>query len=313
MTARPGADFTPSRENARARPRGYADWRPHRKTRELLQRVEEIIFAYEDFLPLTVRQIFYRLVATHGYDKTEAAYKRLCEHLVRARRAKLIPFAAIRDDGVVTYSSKWHDGPEAFWDETGERIKTYRRDRQVGQRARVELWCEAAGMAPQLAQVADHYSVPVFSAGGFCSLTAIRSIAKRALDRDVPTVLLHVGDLDPSGESIFDALAADAVAFVRADRVIETLDIEAVRVALTADQVEEYGLETAPPKDTDSRARRWRGETCQLEALAPDLLAEIVREAIEDRLDLDLLARQIDAEDHDRIQLGRALPAEVGT
>jgi len=90
-------------------------------------------------LPLTVRQVFYRLVATYGFEKTERAYGRLCEHLVRARRAKLIPFGVIRDDGPVSYSSEWHDGPEAFWDETVERIREYRRDRQAGQRVRVEL------------------------------------------------------------------------------------------------------------------------------------------------------------------------------
>lgn len=40
--------------------------------------------------PLTVRQIFYRLVGTAGYDKAELAYDRLCVHLVKARRAGII-------------------------------------------------------------------------------------------------------------------------------------------------------------------------------------------------------------------------------
>jgi hypothetical protein len=44
----------------------------------------------------------------------------------------------------------------------------------------------------------------------------VRGIAARALGRDAPTILLHVGDLDPSGESIFEAMAADAAAFVEA-------------------------------------------------------------------------------------------------
>ena len=107
---------------------------------------------------------------------------------------------------------------------------------------RLELWCEAAGMAPQLARVADIFSVPVFSTGGFASLTTVRQIADRALDRDVPTVLLHVGDYDPSGESIFELIAVDAAAFVEADRPIRTLELIPRRVALVAAQVAAYEL-----------------------------------------------------------------------
>jgi hypothetical protein len=88
----PMSEFTAGRENGRRRPRGYADWRPQRKTRELLGRVEEVLSAYDEHLPLTVRQVHYLLVSGYGYPKTEAEYKRLAEHLVRARRARMIPF-----------------------------------------------------------------------------------------------------------------------------------------------------------------------------------------------------------------------------
>jgi hypothetical protein len=304
------SQFPAGRENGhRRRPRGYADWRPQAKTRRLLEGISKVLDEYEDQLPLTVRQIFYRLVATNGYPKTENAYNNLAEHLVRARRASLIPFDAIRDDGVVTYSTAWHDGPEAFWDDTGERIRGYRRDRQAGQRQRIELWCESAGMAPQLSRVADEYSVPVFTCGGFSSLTAVRQIAERAVARDVPTVLLHVGDLDPSGEAIFEAMVADAAAFVEADRVIQLQGVEGVRVALTTEQVAGRNLPTAPPKASDQRSRKWQGETCQLEALPPDELAAVVNVAIADRIDLDVLEEQVRVEQLDRVDLWQGLPA----
>jgi len=47
----------------------------------------------------TTRQIFYRLVGSLGYEKTEQANERLGEHLSRARRAGVIAWDAIRDDG----------------------------------------------------------------------------------------------------------------------------------------------------------------------------------------------------------------------
>ncbi len=306
MTARPsGHEITSRREN---RPKGYAAWRPQTKTRILLGKVNEVLDEYANHLPLTVRQIFYRLVGQHGYEKTEKAYNRLAEHLVRARRARMIPFDVIRDDGVVGYSTAWYASPEDFWAETARRIRRYRRDRQAGQPQYVELWCEAAGMAPQLARVADEFSVPVYSTGGFGSLSAVKLIAERTLDRNVRTLLLHVGDHDPSGESIFAAIAADAAAFVEADRAIQTLRLDAKRIALTAEQVATYALPTAPAKPSDSRSRNWHGGTCQLEALAPDQLAELVRDAIANELDDDAYKRQIEQEDHDIAELKRGLP-----
>ena len=304
----PNTAVTARRNNGRRRPRGYAGWRPRPHTRALLAQVEEILAEYGDHLPLTVRQIFYRLVAAHGYEKTERGYARLCEALVRARRARLIQFDHIRDDGVVTISMDWFASPADFWDDAGRRARDYRRDRQACQPCRLELWCEGAGMAPQLARVADEFSVPVYSAGGFASLTAVRQIVDRALARDAPTVLLHLGDFDPSGESIFESMLADARAFLDEDRITMIEDIAGVRVALTAGQVEQHELPTAPPKRTDSRTRRWRGETCQLEALPPDLLAGLVRDAIGARLRADVFRRQVEQEDADRRALLRALP-----
>jgi hypothetical protein len=298
------SDFTASRENgSHRRPKGYADWRPQARTLVLLEQVQGVLEEYGDYLPLTVRQIFYRLVGAHGFEKSERAYARLADHLVRARRAGLIPFEAIRDDGVVVMERRHYGGIEDFHDETANRAEGYRRDRQHGQPFHVELWCEAAGMLQQLDRVARGLSVPVFSAGGFASLTATRDIAERALGLNRPTVVLHVGDFDPSGESIFEALAEDAAAFVRADRVVRTIDLLAERVALTAGQVEAYGLETAPPKASDSRSAGWRGETCQLEALAPDVLADVVRDAIVARFDSGVLRGVLEEERGERAEL----------
>ena len=173
--------FTTGRENgSHRRPRGYAAWKPQSKTRVVLGQVEAVLTEYADYLPLTVRQIFYRLVGAHGYEKTELAYGRLCEYLNRARRAEMIAFEDIRDDGVVISARRWFEDEADFWDDTATRIREYERDKQIGQHHHVELWCEAQGMMPQLARVAQVYSVPVYSCGGFASLSAVREIVARA-------------------------------------------------------------------------------------------------------------------------------------
>ena len=245
MSAVPANEITAGREKPRRRPRGYdVDWRPQRKTRFLLEQVDAVIEEYENYLPLTIRQIFYRLVGEFSYEKTENAYERLAEALGRARRAKLIPFEVIRDDGIVTIRNNYYAGVEEFEDETAIRARKYRRDRQIGQSWYMELWCEAAGMLQQLERVARPFSVAVYSSGGFNSLTGNYEIVRRALSRDGATLILHVGDYDPSGESIFNALSEDVSEFVRADRTVGTQRIFFERVALDEDQIDEHDLDT---------------------------------------------------------------------
>src|SRR5262245_12718480 len=106
-------DLLGGAERTRTRVRGFAPWTPQRKTLELLAQVNAVLGEYENHLPLTVRQIFYRLVAVHGYEKSERAYDRLGEHLNRARRANIIPMSAIRDDGgIVLTPVAWASGQE---------------------------------------------------------------------------------------------------------------------------------------------------------------------------------------------------------
>jgi hypothetical protein len=314
----------PTTAPRKGRPRGFASWNPQPATLAVLGDIQSVLDEYRSHLPLTARQIFYRLVGQYGYEKTERAYARLCEYLVRARRAQLIDFSAIRDDGTTHNEYLRYNSPADFWRQVEENAAHYSRDKLDGQPVYVELWCEAAGMVPQLERVANAYSVPVYSTGGFSSVTVTYEIADRALARDKPTVFLHVGDFDPSGESIFDAMTRDAQAFLlsrlywdlyEADRRSVFPDgtlsygqalpagypnLLARRVALTGEQVDEYGLPTAPPKASDSRSVSWYGDTCQLEAMPPDTLAEVVREAITDELDADALDAVRDAENEER-------------
>lgn len=320
-----------------ARPRGFATWNPKAETVELLQQVQTVLDEYKDFLPVTARQVFYRLVGQFAYDKTEQAYARLCEHLVRARRCGMIPFSSIRDDGTSGGAPRIHADVAGFWKEVKSMSEHYSRNRLSGQTVAIELWCEAAGMVPQLQRVAYQFSVPVYSTGGFSSVTVTHEIAQRALLRDVPTVFLHVGDYDPSGESIFDAMSEDARMFTlmtmhalekRSDDNIAKLmglkgnairalkehvqaglsiDLRPERVALTEGQVERYELPTAPPKRTDSRTRNWIGDTCQLEAMPPDILAGTVKLAIEAHLDLDRYGEECDLEQADEETITRGI------
>ncbi|MBM2293457.1 hypothetical protein JQX09_15615 [Sulfitobacter pseudonitzschiae] len=249
------------------------------------------------------------MVGAHGYSKTEAAYGRLCHHLANARRGKLIAFDAIRDDGVTTWSMDHFNDHDDFLRHVRELGYGYTRNKLTAQEVHIEVWCEAAGMLPQLYRVAEPFSVPVYSSGGFDSLTSKKRLADRICAIGKRAIILHLGDYDPSGESIFDAVAQDVEAFVMADRPHGLVSVEFERVTLIDEQVQAFDLPTSPAKVSDSRSKNWTGGTCQLEALPPDAISGILKAAITLRFDYDQLADDQSAEDRDRMMISGLLPA----
>jgi hypothetical protein len=195
-------------------------------------------------LPLTNRQIFYRLVGVHGYPKIEKAYDRLGEMLNRARRAGLIPWEHIRDDGVIKIE------PPCFQD-TGDLIcaiegavETFRLDRQAGQPVRLFFAVEAGGMVPQVERIVRDYGITVLSSGGFDSTTIKHELAGMAAAWPVVEIL-HIGDHDPSGVHVFSALSEDVQAFGGPEH-----DIRFTRLAVTRANYR------PPPSDCATEADR---------------------------------------------------------
>lgn len=313
-------DFTASRENEKKthkRAKGYAPWRPQKKTVALLWQVKEVLAEYRDYLPMTARQIFYRLVGAYGYPKSEGAYSRLTEHLVRARRARMIPFEDIRDDGISVMAHEHYAGERAFYQKMNDMAAAYKRDKLASQKLDMRVYCEAAGMIPQLDRVCEPYSIPVYSCSGFDSVSAKHELNKTCWQaftyRGRKTAILHLGDFDPSGESIFnDGLVEDIHAFLREDVSHKDPNEVAVfeRVALKAEHIERFKLPTAPPKATDSRTKNWTGgAACQLEALPPDVLASLLDATIKTYLNLAVLEADRLAEEEERRRISKALPS----
>lgn len=286
-----------------ARPRGFARWNPSDEALALIGNVEEVLNTYRQYLPMTSRQVFYRLVASYGYPKTERDYKNLCERLVRARRAGMISFSAIRDDEITHHAAGGgYSGPDAFWEGLPMFADYYGRREREGQDWSIEVWVESGGMSSMVASMVYDYGVPVYSSGGFLSVTATHDVAKRALRDSRDRVILSVGDFDPSGVSIYNALREDAQHFYAHERAKEDgvsscrladYEDEFVfeRIALTDGQVDDLGIETAPPKSTDTRSRNWPFDyTAQAEALDPETLRGVLTDAVERYTDLDVKA-----------------------
>lgn len=292
-----------------SQPIGLAPWTPSGESAVIVGQVNEVLAEYRDYLPLTARQIFYRMVGAHHYDKTERAYKRLLDKINRGRRAGLIRFDALRDDGVSVNSGPggWENVDDVI-DALRRQGEWYRRDDRLANQGALEVWVEAAGMVPQAARLTSDYSAPVYSSGGFNSTTMKYDAAGRIarnLRNGRRTTILHIGDHDPSGVAIYTNLVEDVTALAygrsRNADVFDAVTWE--RVAVTEEQALDLDLDSAPPKATDSRSVNWLGETYQAEALDPGTLADLITEAIERHVDADLYAALLEEESEERDDL----------
>lgn len=176
-------------------------------------------------------------------------------------------------------------------DELNKFLYGYRRDLLQEQPARLEVWLEKDALSRIVHDVAIAYCVPVIAARGFSSTTFKNECRKRILrnaQRGQRTIILYFGDLDSSGWEMLPAM-------MRTFR--ERMDLSedwlvGYRCALNLEQVEQYQLPRSIDaiKEKDSRTPKYRqlfGDLAvELDALRPDLLAGLVRQAIERHLDL---------------------------
>jgi hypothetical protein len=152
----------------KARPRppllGYVPWQPD-SVQKLLEDTLAVLNAYANYLPLSIRQCFYLLVS-RGYKKTEQFYRHLIYVFNRGRRARLIPWDAVRDDTAFVYSGDWYPDMDGFLADTQTRARGYTVDKMADQKVVIEVHLEAHGMGPQVFDMVSPYSVRVYPAGG---------------------------------------------------------------------------------------------------------------------------------------------------
>jgi len=116
-------------------------------------------------------------------------------------------------------------------------------------------------------------------ARGYASLSFLHTAAEYINDLIVPTYIYHLGDFDPSGvnagekiEETLREMAPDA-------------EIHFERIAVTPDQIRAWNLPSRPTKKTDTRAKSFgRRRSVELDAIEPDRLRSLVRDAIEQHL-----------------------------
>lgn len=253
----------------------------------MLEQIGSVLEDYRDYWPIIPRQVLYRLMGRDAARKEDG--DKIGEYLVRGRRAGLVPWEAIGDNRTESVVPVVCDDPEAFFAEMRASASVYALDRQRGQSIYIEVFVEAHGGVEQVAGIVGSasYGIPVFSGSGYNTVTALREVVLRAEPRDVPTLVLILGDFDPHGEFIRERVADDVTAFsVRH----EGAGVDVQTVALTLEQIDELGLIKQTMDDPKKRKKypRWPHEfTVEFEALAPDSLEQILRDEIDARTDAE--------------------------
>ena len=241
---------------------------------------------------VTLRQLFYRLVAVELLPNTRVAYSTLSKVTAEARRRRAFPALIDRTRLVHRYTT--FDSP----DEAKEWLcQIYRRDRTEDQNVSIYLGVEKAGIVEQLKSWFGDYGIPILALGGYSSQTYIDDVIEDVERQGRPAVLIYAGDFDPSGEDIDRDFLARTDVFR-----------EVVRVALNADQVHQYNLPEQMGKTTDSRARGFverhgRLVQVELDALPPDILRELFQEAIDAHWDTSAFKRALRREKNERATL----------
>ncbi len=264
----------------------------------------------KNYWPLTLRQIYYQLVAAGYIENEEKAYKKLSSITTKMRNQGELSWAVMEDrTRQAVQKIKWAAKEEFIRQQLNQFLRGYSRCLVQQQENYVELWTEKDALSRIFEDVGVPYCVVVVVCKGHPSTTLIKEYADRAAEavlRGQKPVIVYGGDLDPSGwqipRSIRNRLANDQDIFIQLDRF-----------ALNPNQILKYNLPNNPNamKWTDSNAKAFAkiyGETAvELDALNPKDLENEIRSALERHLDMSSInfERMIDNREREELRVLR--------
>jgi hypothetical protein len=248
--------------------------------------------------PMTVRQVYYQLVAKHVIKNTRSRYQAVSNALRDARKEGLIPWEWIEDRmRKPRQVTMWDDLPEFI----SAVRRSYRRDVWGYQPHYLEAWLEKDALSGIFEDVLEGYGVTLNVGRGFDGWDSIKNAAARfgSGSDSHDAAILYFGDFDPSGEAMVHSLR-ERLAFFGCEP-------ELIKCALTFEDISRYQLPPDFTKASDTRSKafveQWGDVAVELDALPIDVLRERLVREVEAHMDLDALerVRDLEREDEDRL------------
>ena len=286
-----------------------------RRTSAQIEELEDQIYDLcRSHQPLTVRNLFYLMVSAQLIDKSESDYKNVVIRLAgKLREQGALPWEWIVDNTRLVRRPDTHTGLEHLLRETA---RLYRRDLWHGLDEYVEVWCESDSIGGVLVDVTFEYDVPLYAQRGFGSKTFLFTAAEAISSIAKPTTIYYVGDFDPSGLVIRDSTEKRLRHYLSMIDDGATCEFEFVWLAVTPEQIAELELPTRPAKTKgNTHAKNWkRGQgTVEAEAIPPETMRFLIRDAIERHIPPGHLNRMRIIEEEERETLARiAMRVEEG-
>lgn len=282
----------------------FWEWKPNTASRTRLTVIGKLIEEYsKDGITLTLRQLFYRLVAAEVVLNTHREYKNLGELLSKARLAGLVDWEAIEDRARRAVEWQSFDNIQEC---ASQAANGFTLERWKDQPTYVELWCEKDALSSVLRPICDELFATLMINRGYSSSSAMyearQRIERKRDGRDVE--IIYLGDFDPSGE--------DMVRDIR-DRLdtFQVEDVNVTKLALNLDQVAKWKLPHNSAKMSDSRAGAFVAKhgkkSYEVDAIPPRDLQKMVRRAIQQHMDMELYNQMLAEESRLRLRLVRAV------
>jgi hypothetical protein len=280
--------------------------------------IKELPYFTSRSIKPSVRTMFYRLESRGYIEKTERDYDNLVAHTVSARLGKIdgntgkplypkLPINCFADetrrliDNHSDYEPTGVQDPDEYIDELIGAVKegpeAYDGTGSTGghwynQPEYVEVWIEKQALAPTFESFLEYRYVNSVVNKGYSSLTFLWENTQRLKEKISKFGLEHVhvlyfGDFDPSGEDMDRSIKDYFEIFGVSSEIFE-------RVALTPEQINEYGIPSRPIKPGDSRNASFKDkygeevEASEIDAFfatKPKEFEDLVQKSVDDYYD----------------------------
>jgi hypothetical protein len=235
---------------------------------------EAVLGLTNEYSVMTVRQAYYQLEVRGVVPKDHnTGYRPTQKQILAMRRQRVLPWEFIAD------GTRWRRKPET-WDSLEDALaataRTYRRNLWRSQNVRIEIWLEKDALADVVLRVTDPWDVSLMVSRGQSSDTYVHSAARyidEAARQGIRTHVFLLYDADRAGR--------DSAAKIT-EKIHTYSDFGDVTrcklLAVTDEQITEWDLPDRPDKQCDGRA-------VELDAIPPDMLLELVDDAISGLVD----------------------------
>jgi hypothetical protein len=253
------------------------------RTLDLIGKMNDIVANYMDRgFVLTLRQLFYQLVARTIIENHQSDYKRVGSIVNDARLAGLMDWDGIEDRTRHLRKPPWWTSPS---DVIAAAAKQYREDLWRDQTIRFEVWIEKDALLGVIESVCQKYRVPYFTCRGNNSQSEAYRANHRIRDQlsdGLTAIILCLSDHDSNGSDMTHDVRSRFAFFAG-----QPVDVR--RIALNMDRVERYAPSPSFAKESDSRfsnyVRQFGRDCVELDALDPDVIAGLIKAEIDEAID----------------------------